>query len=225
MQAPTLDKSQADRPINAPARRPRRRLSSLLVAATLAVLAGAAGVTVALANRPDPAAPAAQPAATTVAPAATDPAQGQPAKAEPASGVATPAPTTAAQPVVLADGRHDAFVRKVDTGRGTIVLDVVQVFHDEAAVEAAVEDGKSRADAQYLDVYVRNQNNRLRTLPLASDVRVNLLGGCEEPKVDQQALLAKLAGNARLGGAYYYTATVKGGVVRQIDEHLAINAC
>jgi pyruvate/2-oxoglutarate dehydrogenase complex dihydrolipoamide acyltransferase (E2) component len=218
MQAPTLDKSQADRPINGPARS-RRRLTSLLVAATLAVLGGAAGVTVALANRPEPAAPAAQPAATTVAPAAAaTPTAGQPAKAAPA------APATAGQPVVLADGRHDAFVRKVDSGRGTIVLDVVQVFHDQAAVEAAVEDGKPRADAQYLQAYVRNQNPRLRTLPLASGVRVNLLGGCEEPKGDQQAL-AKLASNARLGNVYYYTVTVKGGAVRQLDEHLAVNAC
>ena len=219
MQAPTLDKSQADRPSNGPARS-RRRLTSLLVAATLAVLGGAAGVTVALANRPEPAAPAAQPAATTVAPAAAaTPTSGQPAKAAPA------APATAGQPVILADGRHDAFVRKVDSGRGTIVLDVVQVFHDQAAVEAAVEDGKPRADAQYLQDYVRNQNSRLRTLPLASDVRVNLLGGCEEPKPDQQALLAKLASNARLGNFYYYTVTVKGCAVRQLDEHLAVNAC
>jgi len=219
MQAPTLDKSQADRPINGPARS-RRRLTSLLVAATLAVLGGAAGVTVALANRPEPAAPVAQPAATTVAAAAAaTPTAGQPATA------AAAAPATAGQPVVLADGRHDAFVRKVDSGRGTIVLDVVQVFHDQAAVAAAVEDGKPRADAQYLQDYVRNQNSRLRTLPLASDVRVNLLGGCEEPKADRQALLAKLASNARLGGAYYYTVTVKGGTVRQLDEHLAVNAC
>jgi pyruvate/2-oxoglutarate dehydrogenase complex dihydrolipoamide acyltransferase (E2) component len=218
MQAPTLDKSQADRPINGPARS-RRRLTSLLVAATLAVLGGAAGVTVALANRPEPAAPAAQPAATTVAPAAAaTPTAGQPAKAAPA------APATAGQPVILPDGRHDAFVRKVDSGRGTIVLDVVQVFHDQAAVEAAVEDGKPRADAQYLQAYVRNQNPRLRTLPLASGVRVNLLGGCEEPKGDQQAL-AKLASNARLGNVYYYTVTVKGGAVRQLDEHRAVNAC
>jgi pyruvate/2-oxoglutarate dehydrogenase complex dihydrolipoamide acyltransferase (E2) component len=218
MQAPTLDKSQADRPSNGPARS-RRRLTSLLVAATLAVLGGAAGVTVALANRPEPAAPAAQPAATTVAPAAAaTPTAGQPAKAAPA------APATAGQPVILPDGRHDAFVRKVDSGRGTIVLDVVQVFHDQAAVEAAVEDGKPRADAQYLQDYVRNQNSRLRTLPLASGVRVNLLGGCEEPKPDQQALLAKLASNARLG-VYYYTVTVQGGAVRQLDEHLAVNAC
>jgi hypothetical protein len=219
MQAPTLDKSQADRPVNGPARS-RRRLTSLLVAATLAVLGGAAGVTVALANRPEPAAPAAQPAATTVAPAAasTTPAAGQPAKAAPA------APAAAGQPVVLEDGRHDAFVRKVDTGRGTIVLDVVQVFHDEEAVKAAIADGKPRGDAQYLQAYVRNQNPRLRTLPLASGVRVNLLGGCEEPKGDQQAL-AKLASNARLGDVYYYTVTVKGGAVRQLDEHLAVNAC
>jgi pyruvate/2-oxoglutarate dehydrogenase complex dihydrolipoamide acyltransferase (E2) component len=218
MQAPTLDKSQADRPSNGPARS-RRRLTSLLVAATLAVLGGAAGVTVALANRPEPAAPAAQPAATTVAAAAAASATaGQPAKAAPA------APATAGQPVILPDGRHDAFVRKVDSGRGTIVLDVVQVFHDQAAVEAAVEDGKPRADAQYLQAYVRNQNPRLRTLPLASGVRVNLLGGCEEPKGDQQAL-AKLASNARLGNVYYYTVTVKGGAVRQLDEHRAVNAC
>jgi hypothetical protein len=220
MQAPTLDKSEADRPINAPARR-HRRLTSLLIAATLALLGGAAGVTVALANRPEPAAPVAQPAATTVAPAAAaaTPAAGQPAKAAPA------APAAAGQPVVLEDGRHDAFVRKVDSGRGTIVLDVVQVFNDEAAVEAAIEDGKPRADAQYLSIYVRNQNPRLRTLPLSSAVRVNLQGGCEEPKVDQQALLAKLASNARLGDIYYYTVTVKGGAVRQLDEHLAVNAC
>jgi pyruvate/2-oxoglutarate dehydrogenase complex dihydrolipoamide acyltransferase (E2) component len=218
MQAPTLDKSQADRPSNGPARS-RRRLTSLLVAATLAVLGGAAGVTVALANRPEPAAPAAQPAATTVAPAAAaTPTAGQPAKAAPA------APATAGQPVILPDGRHDAFVRKVDSGRGTIVLDVVQVFHDEEAVKAAIADGKPRADAQYLQAYVRNQNPRLRTLPLASGVRVNLLGGCEEPKGDQQAL-AKLASNARLGNVYYYTVTVKGGAVRQLDEHLAVNAC
>jgi hypothetical protein len=223
MQAPTLDKSQADRPVNAPARR-RRRLTSLLVAATLALLAGAAGVTVALANRPEPAAPAAQPTATTVAPAAA--AADQATKPAPASDTAAPeASAVAGQPVVLEDGRHDAFVRKVDTGRGTIVLDVVQVFHDEEAVKAAIADGKPRADAQYLQAYVRNQNPRLRTLPLASGVRVNLLGGCEEPKPDQQALLAKLASNARLGGAYYYTVTVKGGTVRQLDEHLAVNAC
>jgi hypothetical protein len=222
MQAPTLDKSQADRPINAPARR-RRRLTSLLIAATLALLAGAAGVTVALANRPEPAAPAAQPTATTVAPAAA--AADQATKPAPASDTAAPEASAAAgQPVVLEDGRHDAFVRKVDTGRGTIVLDVVQVFHDEEAVEAAIADGKPRADAQYLQAYLRNQNPRLRTLPLASGVRVNLLGGCEEPKGDQQAL-AKLASNARLGDAYYYTVTVKGGAVRQLDEHLAVNAC
>jgi hypothetical protein len=222
MQAPTLDKSQADRPINAPARR-RRRLTSLLIAATLALLGGAVGVTVALANRPEPAAPAAQPAATTVAPAAGS--ADQATKSAPASDTAAPpASAAAAQPVVLEDGRHDAFVRKVDAGRGTIVLDVVQVFHDEEAVQAAIQDGKPRSDAQYLDTYVRNQNPRLRTLPLAGDVRVNLRDGCEE-QADRQALLAKLAGNARLGGVYYYTVTVKGGTVRQIDEHQAVNAC
>jgi transposase-like protein len=31
-----------------------------------------------------------------------------------------------------------------------------------------------------ITTWVRNQSSRLRTLPYASDLRINLLGGCEE---------------------------------------------
>jgi hypothetical protein len=104
------------------------------------------------------------------------------------------------------------------------VVDVVQVFHDNAAVQAAVADGKSPSDAKYLTTWVRNQNPRLRTLPLAGDLVVRLHGGCEEGK-DTGALLTKLAANARQRGTYYYTLTVAGGQVHRIQEQLAINAC
>jgi hypothetical protein len=100
------------------------------------------------------------------------------------------------------------------------------VFHDQAAVDAAVADGQSRDTAQVLSTYVRNQNSRLRTLPLAGDVRLDLHGGCEEPVSHQ---LAKLAADARaMSGpvhTWYFTLTVAGGTVQRVQEFVAINAC
>jgi hypothetical protein len=130
-------------------------------------------------------------------------------------------------PPVLADGRYDAYVRTVDSDRNRLVVDLVQVFSGQAAVTAAIADGKSRDAAQVLGVWVRNQNPRLRTLPLARDLRLDLRGGdCEAPLSHQ---LAKLASDARLMSgsqhAYYFTLTVTGGVVHQVQEFLAINAC
>jgi Protein of unknown function (DUF4232) len=147
-------------------------------------------------------------------------------------------PTTAHGPVVdsaprpvLADGHYDAYIRRVETpsegGTSRLVVDLVQVFHDQAAVEAAIADGRGRDQARYLSVWVRNQSPRLRTLPLARDLRLDLRGGdCEAPASQQ---LAKLMADARLMSgslhAYYFTLTVTGGAVHRIQEFLAINAC
>jgi hypothetical protein len=128
----------------------------------------------------------------------------------------------APQPV-LADGRYDAYINKVDIGHHQVVVDLVQVFQDQAAVQAAIADGTPRDKAQYLSVYVRNQNPRLRTLPLAGDVRIDLWRTCDDPK-PVSVLLAKLASNARLGW-YYYTLTVTDGTVHQIKETFKGNAC
>jgi hypothetical protein len=227
MPAPILDETSADQSMTAPPRR-RRRALTLLTAGTLMLLATGIGVSVAIASRPTPTASAPSAAREepgTATPAAqTTPVQQQPTqdKQTPAAGAGN---ATTAQPPVLADGKHDAFIRKLDTRGRTLVVDVVQVFKDEDAVKAAIEDGRPRDTAQYLPVYVRNQNPRLRTLPLASNFRADLLGGCEDSTLGQEALLAKLAKNARIAGVYYYTLTVKDGAVQRIDEHLAINAC
>jgi hypothetical protein len=102
-------------------------------------------------------------------------------------------------------------------------VDVVQVFEDDAAVKAAIEDGKPRDYAQYLGVYVRNQNGRLRTLALADKPEVDLLAPCgDEPT--KTAVLGKLAENAA-SGSYYYTLSVRDGAVWRIAEHLSVNAC
>jgi hypothetical protein len=138
--------------------------------------------------------------------------------------VPVPAPTPAPKPPVLADGHYDAYVRQVDSGRDRLVVDLVQVFHDQAAVNEAIADGQSRNDAQYLSTYVRNENPRLRTLTLAGNVRVELLGGdCEAPLIHK---LSVLAAHARSGAnSYYYALTVDGGAVQRIQELRTGNAC
>ena len=128
---------------------------------------------------------------------------------------------------VLADGRYDSYLRTLDSRRNQLVVDLVQVLDGQAARDAAIADGIARDKAQYLGVYVRNQNPRLRTLPLARDLRLDLRGGdCEAPRNHQ---LAKLAADARaMSGpihTYYFTLTVRAGAVHQVQEFLAINAC
>jgi hypothetical protein len=173
-------------------------------------------------------------AAAHAAPVIAPPLQSTPTPTRPVDLPKPPGPTSGGPidrvPVprpVLADGRYDSYIRTVDSGRGRLVVDLVQVFEGQAAVDAAIADGMARDKAQYLGVWVRNQNPRLRTLPLARDLRLDLRGGdCEAPLNHQ---LAKLTSDARLMSGsthtYYFTLTVAGGAVHQIQERLAINAC
>ena len=141
-----------------------------------------------------------------------------------------PVPVPAPKAPVLADGRYDAYVSRVEVphegGTSRLVVDLVQVFDGHAARDAAIADGVTRDKAQYLGVYVRNQNPRLRTLPLAGDVRLDLRGGCDAPVSHQLAALAADA-RARTGAdhTYYFTLTVVGGAVHRVQESVAINAC
>ena len=201
----------------------RRRAQLVLVASALVVVAAAVGTSLAIATRPIqrpaaadvPGSSAGQPAVAgqqvTRAPATTE-----------AVAVAAPAATGA---LALDDGHHDAYITAVDAANHRIVVDVVQVFHDARAVKEAIADGKSPAEAKYLTTWVRNENPRLRTLPLAGDVRVKLRDTCGEGGDDQDAQLTRLAANARLNGTYYYTLTVDDGTVERIQERLAVNAC
>ena len=225
-------------------RPPRRRPVALLVAVAVLVAAIGAGSALALgggrsADRD------AQPA-----PSAAQPAADQPA-ADQATKTAAPTPAgrgTAGQRqqgsgsgqeqssnpsgspkregvTTLADGRYDAYVRKVDPDRDLIVVDLVQVFTGKAAVQAALEDGMDRSAAEVRDTYVRNQNDRLRTLEMAGGVKLNLIGSCES--TGQEALFTKLIKDATYGHGhlFYYTLHVQGGVVQRIDEHQAQPAC
>jgi cytoskeletal protein RodZ len=232
MSAPTLDRHPGSSQAGSSEGR-RRRRTLVLVASALIVLALAVGTSLAIATRP---VARQAPASATPAAAAEDQnantdqgqteteTQGQDAtgtatgtgSGSQGSGAGTAAP-------VLPDGETTAYITKVASGR--IVVDVVQVFHDDQAVKAAIADGTSPSDAKYLTTWVRNENPRLRTLPLAGDLEVKLRDACGEPGNSREAQLTRLAANAALRGTYYYTLSVSDGTVERIEERLAVNAC
>jgi hypothetical protein len=202
------------------AMRPARVIAAVTLAAAAVVTSSYLAVSTA---RPSAAAPTAPVTAPSLQP--THPVD-LPQPPAPTPRVAHD-PTPVPEPPVLADGRYAAYIRQVNTRGDYLVVDLVQVFDGQAARDAAIADGMARDQAQYLGVYVRNQNPRLRTLPLAGDLRLDLRGGdCEAPVSHQ---LAKLATDARaMSGSvhtYYFTLTVRAGAVHQVQEFLAINAC
>jgi hypothetical protein len=207
--------------------RPVRTIIAVAFAAAVAVTGCSAHTT---ADQPS-AAPA-QPVTVAPAPPTTAVAPRQPAPKQP-----TPAPQPPRHrngPIVdyvpapvLADSRYDSYIRTVDTNRQRLVVDLVQVFQGQAAIDAAIAEGTPRDQAQVLYVWVRNQNPRLRTLAMASDLQIDLLpGDCIESRNHQLAKLVKdsrAISNSR--PAYYFTLTVAGGVVHHIQEDKTFNAC
>jgi hypothetical protein len=229
-------------------RPPRRRRVAMFAAGAVLIAALGSGAALALGDRNDgQSAAATQSAAAAARPAASDqsakPAAGQSAKpAAPASRAtaagqqqgsgsgqeqsSNPSGSSKREGVTtLADGRYDAYVRKVDPDRDLIVVDLVQVFTGKAAVQAALEDGMDRSAAEVRDTYVRNQNDRLRTLEMAGSVKLNLIGACDS--TGQDGLFTKLIKDASYGQGqlFYYTLRVQDGVVQRIDEHQAQPAC
>ena len=221
-----------------------RRPRMLLIAAGLVVVAAAAGTSLALTNRSSTGTPAAAPVATDAiatgqpadqlagqagdqrGPADQSGQSGGAAKAKDDSssrGNGSASADTAKGAAVLADGVHHAHIRKVDVANGRLTVDVVQAFFDGDAVKAAIADGRSREEAQYLPVWLRNENPRLRTLPVAAGFKAAFLDPCDEPS-GRGAALERLAANAQ-SGVYFYSLSVRDGAVQSVKERLAVNAC
>jgi hypothetical protein len=204
--------------------RPVRTITAVIFAAAVAVTGCSTHTT---ADQPSARAPQATaapaPPATAAAPRQPAP---KPLTPAPQPPIAHPAPPLYPAPV-LADGRYDSYIRTVDTNRQRLVVDLVQVFKYPASVDAAITDGLSHDQAQVLDVWVRNQNPRLRTVALARDLQIDLLpGDCIESRDHQLTKLIKdsrAISNSR--PAYYFTLTVADGVVHHIQEDKTFNAC
>jgi hypothetical protein len=200
-----------------------RRGITLLVAATLALALGATGVRAALGGR------SSSRATVAPSPAAESTGLGHPglpAHRERPSVTLEPAPDVeqVPDPNVLADGVYPAFVNAVDVRGATVTVNLIQVFDGPAATQAAIEDGMSRQDAQYVHIHVRDENDLLRTLPVAGDVRITFIGQCTEP--DRSLGLTQLKQEITpFTATYYYAISVVGGRVDGIDQRVAIDGC
>jgi len=141
---------------------------------------------------------------------------------------ATPRPSTTVpprpDPTALADGTYPTFVRAVDLDGATVEVDVLQVFVGAEAHQAAIEDGVSWNDVRFNPVYIRNENPLLRTLPVARDAHIKLLGMCEAPS---RSIGLKELRNVTtpFTDAFYYDVTVVGGSVVGITQKIAVAAC
>jgi hypothetical protein len=169
------------------------RPARIIVAATLAAVAIAAGSYLALSTNSHPAAVPTSPVVQTT--------------------TTTGGPTNP-EPVVLADGRHPVLLKSIDPDRGKVTFDLIQYFHgDQAAIEAAKDHQESPPPN---DSYSRNVNPKLRTLPVRADAAItaNQLAGSNQ---DIPVSLARLATLTRAGGGMFWI-TVRGDQVVRISQ-------
>jgi hypothetical protein len=137
-----------------------------------------------------------------------------------AAADSTGAGTTAGEPAELADGRHPVYLKTVDPNGQTVTFDLIQFFTGDAAAKAAAEDGEESPPPN--DYYIRNVNDRLRTLPVAADapITVNVLAAPTSGNATQDVsvTLAQLAGYFPNSGTAPFWLTVAQGRVTRIAQ-------
>jgi hypothetical protein len=128
----------------------------------------------------------------------------------------------------LEDGRHFGFIKSADleSSPHTLVFDLAYLLTGDAANREAAERGyPTPVDNDY---FIVNDNPKLRTLPLSSDVELRLLDWkhcCDTFfSGDLDRFAAAFARNEYPAGNYKgkftaYRLTVEHGVVVKVDEH------
>jgi len=176
--------------------RPIRSIATALLIASLAVTGCGR-------SQPDETAPPAdQPPAVTAAPAPKAPA---------------PVPTTPTrQPVVLVDGRHPVFLKAVDPAGRSITFDLIQLYFGEEARREELKDHDTQYPAPN-DVYLRNVNPRLRTLPVRAGATITVLDA-DYAATDAPVSLATLAAVLPRQGSMPFWITVRHDQVVKISE-------
>ena len=151
---------------------------------------------------------------STTPPAATTPA----VKGE--EGVGTSAP-------VLADGRHPVYLTGLDLTKRTVTFDLIQFLTGAAAHDAWVKLHPEDPDGPPNDYLIVNDNPKLRTLPFADTVLVNIAnleGGLTTEVIVLADLPAHLAtqkpggSDKRLSYNPYWLTVINGHVTRVEEQ-------
>ena len=133
--------------------------------------------------------------------------------------------------------RQFAFISAVDPEASTLVADFAEWFTGDEAAAAAIADGEGASDGTYdLEFYIRNQNDRLRTLEVAQGTEIILIacypnedGPCVTTESVGLVTFADLIADPESAldtqGWYWYGAgevpfwlTLSDGVVIQVEE-------
>ena len=135
-----------------------------------------------------------------------------------APAVTEPAP----EATDLEDGRQPAFLTALDVDGRTVEVDVIQFLTGEDA-RAAYEEETGDPGGPPNDYFIKNDNPRLRTLTVAPDVQVTVLGDDPTPvSVALSDLPERLAGTSAPEegylSSYPFWLTVENGVVVAIAE-------
>jgi hypothetical protein len=117
------------------------------------------------------------------------------------TAVADPPPettTTTTAPSELEDGRHFGYLVGAEPGAGgrtVLLFDLAQWFEGDDADRAAQEDGVVGPGEEIEnDVYIRNDNDRIRRVVVDPQVVVTVVdceSGCDNRPADLPALLAR----------------------------------
>ncbi|MGH2678894.1 MAG: hypothetical protein ACRDG8_00170 [Actinomycetota bacterium] len=190
-------------------------------AAVLALLSIGAGALIALSDDDERAAdrgPTPSPTATS-----TTPSTSSTTRTPVPSASAASAPPASESPI-LEDGRHFVYVTRaarLEDGSATVTFDLAYfLVGDEAEEAAAAHD-----DEFVNDFYIVNDNQRLRTLPLADEVRVRYfpIGQCcEMQRGDMDAWLESIRETSQTdyeGMDVPWWLTIEDGTVTRIEQH------
>jgi hypothetical protein len=161
-------------------------------------------------------------------PAAEPTSQGQssPATSGPPATSTPPATPVGEEQIggaaVLADGRHPIFITTVDVGRKSIKFDLVVFLTGQKAKEewAKAHPGEEGPPNDYMIV---NNNPRLRTLPVADEVRILIIDPDNfQPDSMLEVSLSQLRdrvttrGGGQADGPYWIT--VRAGKITRVEE-------
>lgn len=131
----------------------------------------------------------------------------------------------------LEDGRHMAYVRGVQLGNPSFAtLDLLSVWHGEAAVRQAAKDGMT-PDAEGL--YVTNQSRALRTMEVAANASTELNYWHRDVIKTGKPVSLEVFANVMNGTKWWHGAnqdtrywlTVRGGRITSIHPYFTVIAC
>jgi hypothetical protein len=145
-------------------------------------------------------------------PPSQEPAVTAPSTAAPAPAVTTPT----RQPVMLADGRHPVLLKAVDPANRLITFDLIQLYFGEEARREELKDHDTQYPAPN-DVYLRNVNPRLRSLPVRAGATISVLDN-DFAATDGSVSLTKLAAVLPRQNSMPFWITVRHGQVVKIVE-------